>query len=93
MTSHAIVTLNITAPEQLAAYREKAADALAKYGGSVAQASREPTLLEGGPDLPHLAAVLTFPDQQSARDWIDDPALADIHALRRGSGHSTIILL
>ncbi|MEX3011016.1 DUF1330 domain-containing protein [Hoeflea sp. TYP-13] len=93
MTTHAIVTLTITAPEQLTAYRERAGEALAKHGGAVAQASRELTLLEGGPDLPQLAAVLTFPDQVSARAWIDDPALADVHALRRGSGHSTIILL
>ncbi len=93
MTAYAIVTLKITAPEQLAAYRERAGEALAKYCGAVAQASSELTLLEGGPDLPQLAAILTFPEKASAKAWIDDPALADIHALRRGSGHSTIILL
>ena len=93
MTAHAFVTLSITSPDKLAAYRDKAGEALARHGGSVAQASKDLVLLEGGADLPDMAAVLTFPDQASARAWIDDPDLQDVHALRRGSGTSTIILL
>lgn len=93
MTAHAIVTMNITAPDILAQYREKAADALARHGGAVLQASAVLDLLEGGPDLPGMAAILTFPERAAALAWITDPELAPIHALRRGSGHSTIVLL
>jgi len=93
MTAHALVTLTITSPESLAQYREKAAAALSRHGGAVLQASADLNLLEGGPDLPSMAAVLTFPERHAALAWINDPELAAVHALRRGSGRSTIILL
>jgi len=93
MTTHAIVALTITSPESLAAYREKAGEALAKHGGTVVQASKDLFTLEGENELPHMMAVLAFPDQAAAKAWIDDPSLADIHSLRRGSGQSNIVLL
>lgn len=93
MTAHAIVKLHITKPESLAAYREKAADALAKHGGAVLQASRELEVIEGEADLPDMAAILAFPDREAAFAWINDPELADVHALRKGCGCSSIILL
>lgn len=93
MTTHAIVTLTVKSPEKIAAYREKAADALAKHGGQVVQASKDLVLIEGETQLPNMAAVLSFPDQEKALAWRNDPALQDIHALRQGSGESTIILL
>lgn len=93
MTAHAIVTMTVTSPESLAQYRERAADALSRHGGAVLQASADLDLLEGGPDLPTLAAVLTFPERAAALAWINDPELAPVHALRRGGGHSTIVLL
>ena len=93
MTAHAIVTMTVTSPESLARYREKAADALSRHGGTVLQASADLDLLEGGPELPTLAAVLTFPERAAALAWINDPELAPVHALRRGGGHSTIVLL
>lgn len=91
--AYAIVTMTITSPDSLAQYREKAADALSRHGGSVLQASAALDLLEGGPDLPTMAAVLSFPRREDALAWIEDPELAPVHALRRGSGHSTIVLL
>ena len=93
MTAHAFVTLNVTDPTKLAAYREKAAEALAKHGGSVLQASPEPILLEGKSGLPQMAVVLGFPDRDSAIAWKNDPDLAEVHALRMDSGETTIILL
>ena len=93
MTAHAYVTLNVTNPEKLAAYREKAADALAKHGGTVLQASPEPMLLEGDSPLPQMAVILGFPDRDSAIAWRNDPDLADVHALRMDSGETTIVLL
>ena len=93
MTAHAYVTLNVSNPEKLAAYREKAAAALAKHGGSVLQASPDPMLLEGDTTLPQMAVVLGFPDRDSAIAWRNDPDLADVHALRMESGETTIVLL
>lgn len=93
MTAHAIVTLNVTKPEKLAIYREKATEALAKHGGSILQASPEPILLEGEAEFPQMVALLAFPDRDSAIAWKNDPDLAEIHALRMDSGKTTIILL
>ena len=93
MTTHAIVKMKISTPEKLAAYREKAADALAKHGGSVLQASRELSVIEGSAELPDIVAILAFPDQAAAQCWINDPSLQEVHALRQGCGETSIILL
>ena len=90
---YALVYLKIDNPESMAAYREKAGDALAKHGGTLESASREPTALEGSLAAPDLAGVLSFPDKDAALAWINDPELAQVHALRRGAGDSSIILI
>ena len=90
---YAFVKINVTNPASLQSYRDKAADALARHGGAVAQASRDLVALEGQPAIPDIAAVLTFPTRDDAQAWIDDPELADVHALRRNAGSSEIIML
>lgn len=90
---YAYAALTVTNPESLAAYREKADAALALYGGSVVSASKDLSALDGAPSLPDMAAILSFPDRESALGWINDPELADVHALRRGAGGSDAILL
>lgn len=90
---YAIARLTVTKPEALAQYRDVAASALAKHGGQVVAAAGEFSVLDGSPDAPDVAAVLSFPDKQSALAWSNDPELADIHALRRSAGASDILLL
>ena len=90
---YAYAKLTVTNPESLAAYRDKAGPALARYGGKVEQASKETIALDGAPDLPDVAAILSFPDRASAEGWINDPNLADVHDLRRNAGGSDIVLL
>lgn len=90
---YAYVHLKIDKPESLAKYREVAADALAKHGGSVVSASKDVALLEGDIETPHMAALLSFPDREKAHAWINDEELQDVHALRRNSGQSTIHLM
>ena len=90
---YAIVHLTITNPDSLAAYRDHAADALARHGGKVESAAKALTVLEGTPATPDLCAVLSFPDKAAAMAWIEDPDLAEVHALRRGAGRSDILLV
>ncbi|SFM60478.1 DUF1330 domain-containing protein [Shimia aestuarii] len=90
---YAYAKLTVTNPEALAAYREQAGPALARHGGKVEQGSAEALVLDGAPDLPDVAAILSFPDRASAEGWINDPDLADVHALRRSAGASDIVLL
>lgn len=93
MAAYAFVTLNVTDPDKLAAYRDKAGDALAKHGGKVLQASAAPSILEGDIPTPQMAVVLEFETREAAENWRSDPELADTHALRTGSGTTTITLL
>ena len=93
MTAYAYVNLTITNPDSFAAYRERAGDALKKYGGAPLEVSKESEVIEGTATAPTVAVILTFPDRAAAKGWVDDPELAEIHALREGSGSSTITLL
>ncbi|MCV3271706.1 DUF1330 domain-containing protein [Roseobacter sinensis] len=93
MPAYAFVTLDITDPEKLAAYRERAGDALAKHGGKVLQASPEPTVLEGDIAAPQIAVVLEFDTREGAVDWRADPDLVETHALRTSAGRTSITLL
>lgn len=90
---YAYVSMNINNPDSLAQYRELAADALEKHGGSVLIAGKENIVLEGDATAPDIAAVLSFPDNASARAWMDDPELNATHNLRRGSGEVSTLLI
>ena len=90
---YAYAQLNVTNPDALNAYRDVAGAALAKHGGKVESASKDFTVLDGVPELPNTAALLSFPDRESAIAWSKDPDLADVHALRRSAGGSDIVLL
>ncbi|MBO6511757.1 MAG: DUF1330 domain-containing protein [Roseibium sp.] len=93
MTVQALAMITVTDRESLGAYREKAAEALAKHGGSVVAADPAPLILEAAVDKPDMAALLSFPNADAAKAWREDPALADIHALRNKGGKSTIVVL
>jgi len=90
---YAYAALTVTDPNALAAYREKAGEALARHGGAVVTASADTTPLDGTPTSPGAAALLSFPDKAAALAWAGDAELADIHALRRAAGQSDILLL
>ncbi|QEW22551.1 hypothetical protein LA6_004783 [Marinibacterium anthonyi] len=91
--TYAIFTATITNPESLAAYSKVGAAALEKHGGKVVKMARPPATLDGLVAMPDIAAVLAFPDRASAEAWIGDPELVDAHALRRGAGATSIMLL
>ena len=90
---YAFANLTITNPDALTQYRELAGKALAKHGGKVESATAEFSVLDGLPDIPQTAALLSFPNKQAAMDWAQDPDLAAVHDLRRSAGGSDILLL
>lgn len=90
---YAYVNMNVTNPESLARYREHASNALAKHGGAVLTAGKENAVIEGSVKAPNMAAILSFPDKESAQLWINDPELISVHELRRGSGDVSIVLI
>ncbi|WP_037308606.1 DUF1330 domain-containing protein [Ruegeria halocynthiae] len=90
---YAYAQLTVKHPDTFAAYREKAGAALARHGGKVEHATTKATALDGAPNLPDVAVLLSFPDRDAALGWINDPELKDVHALRRSAGASDIVLL
>ena len=90
---YAYAKLTVTNPQALTEYRDVAGAALAKHGGKVEGSTREFTVLDGSPDMPNVAALLSFPDKNAAIAWSKDPDLADVHALRQSAGGSDILLL
>lgn len=90
---YAYAKLTVTNSQALAQYRELAGPALAKHGGKVESAAKEFTALDGSPDAPDTAAILSFPDKEAALAWANDPELEDVHTLRRNGGSSDIMLL
>lgn len=90
---HAVVTLTITDQETFDAYAAQAGAALAKYGASPVAMSKAPTRIEGDGPVPTRIVVLAFPDRAAAMGWIEDPDLAEVHALRQNSGACDIYLL
>ncbi len=84
--------LNIENRDTLDEYRSKAGPAMARHGGTVVASVPGPTLLEGK-DGPDIAALLSFPDRDAALAWINDPEIANVHALRQASGRSQILLM
>ena len=89
---YAYANIIVTKPESLAAYREKAGEALSRHGGKVAAASPHQTILEGEMET-GLGVILEFETADAAKAWINDPELTEVHALRTGAGSSTIALL
>lgn len=90
---YAVFNATVTRPDALAEYRDKAGEALARHGGKVEQATAAPEALDGSPAIPNVTAVLSFPDADAARAWINDPDLSDLHDLRRSAGQTEITLL
>lgn len=90
---YALFRAKIENPSALASYRDGSAEALARHGGAVVTATRQPTALDGAPDMPDMAALLSFPTKEAAQAWINDPDLSALHTLRRSAGTTEILLL
>lgn len=93
MTVQALALITVTDRETLTTYRDQAADALAKHGGALLTVDPSPVVLETVGETPDVTALLSFPTEDAAHAWINDPALADIHALRNKGGNSTIVMI
>ncbi len=94
MSAYAMVTVTVKDPETFNSYREQAGAAMAKHGGKPLHVTRgEARVIEGEIDTPDVTVILEFPDRDHANAWITDPDFAEVHALRRASGISNIILM
>lgn len=88
-----IALITVKDKEPLALYREKSGAALGKHGGSIVTAGPVTETLEGPKSEVTISAIISFPSSQAAHDWLSDPELASVHALRNKAGDSQILLL
>lgn len=93
MTVTLLATMKIQDKAALQNYRQKAGAALAKHGGSVVAAGPLSTSIEGDAIDADTAAIISFPDADAAQNWISDPELASVHALRNAAGKSSIMMI
>jgi uncharacterized protein (DUF1330 family) len=79
--------------EKMAAYRSVAVDALAKHGGKIVVPPTKPERIEGDAESPQAIVLLSFPSAAAVRAWRDDPALAEVHALRHAGADISFFLI
>lgn len=93
MTAYVVVQLEPKDEAKLQAYYKLGGAAVKKHGGTAVAGGPGKTVLEdnGGGIPAHV--LLMFPDAEAAQGWINDPALAEVHAMRRSGAHTTITLL
>ena len=92
MSHYALVTMVIKDDEKLAQYLAVGGPAVAKHGGKP---------IAGGPasaalQQPHgttRGVVLEFDAPEQINAWLEDPELADVHALRDAATDVTILSL
>lgn len=79
--------------EILQEYGKYAAAALAKYGGTVISKSTNLTAFDGANQSNDLVVILSFPSEEKAIAWRNDPELVSVHDLRNASAEWTLQLL
>ncbi|WP_424983602.1 DUF1330 domain-containing protein [Maritalea sp. S77] len=92
MAHYALITLVVKDQEKLAAYLKVGGPAVAKHEGKA---------IAGGPgslslQTPHgetRGVVLEFPTPDHLTAWLQDPELAEVHALRNAGADTTILSL
>ena len=93
MTHYAVVQLIPTDQAVLAEYRKLALAAVTKHGGRAFAGGPDAEVLEDTGAGSTMVLIVAFPDAVAARNWINDPELADVHAMRRKGAKTTIVLL
>lgn len=92
MPAYVTVQIEIVDEEAWGAYRKVGGPAVKKHGGKVLSAGRAQVLHEAGVGR-NPSVLLEFPDTAAARAWLDDPELAEAHALRNKGANATVTLL
>ena len=79
--------------ERLQEYGKHAGAAVTKHQGQLVSRSTNLTALDGTTDANDLIVILSFPTEENAIAWREDPELSEVHDLRNASGDWTLQLL
>ena len=93
MPAYVVVQLEPTDEDALKRYYEVGGAAVKKHGGAALAGGPDKAVLEENGAGTPAHVLISFPDVAAAHAWMDDPELADVHALRRSAAKTTITLL
>jgi uncharacterized protein (DUF1330 family) len=91
MSVIAVVNLTVKNHDLLTEYRGKAKEPLLAHGATILAAG--PNIALESANGPLNTVVLSFPTQEAAEGWFNDPKLSDLHALRNEAADSSISLV
>lgn len=92
MTHYALVTLVVKDNEKLTEYYAVGGPAVAKHLGKPIAGGPDTAALQQ-PHGPTRGVVLQFPSADHITRWLEDPELAEVHALRDAAADVTILSL
>ncbi|MGH1480672.1 MAG: DUF1330 domain-containing protein [Geminicoccales bacterium] len=92
MTHYAIVTLVVKDPAKLSEYQAVGGPAVAKHGGKAIAGGAKTQALQQ-PHGPTMGVVLIFPSEGHISAWLEDPELAEVHALRNAAADVTVLAM
>jgi uncharacterized protein (DUF1330 family) len=93
MTCYVAVSLVPQDKDALEAYFKLGGPAVKKHGGAPIAGGPDKRLIEDNGSGPGIHVLLKFPDEGAVDAWMQDPDLADVHALRRQGARTTMTLL
>ena len=92
MPAYVTVQLDVTDPATFGEYRKVGGPAVAKHGGKALSSGQAEMLFDASVGT-HPSVLLEFPDEAAVRAWLDDPELAEAHALRNKGAKASVTLL
>jgi len=92
MTAYIIVRITVTNPERYPDYTAETPALIAKHGGRFVVRGGAPTALEG-PEEARRIVVIEFPSRAAAEAFYNDPAYAQVRAIRWEAAESELILV
>ena len=90
MSHYAIVIVEVKDEEKMNKYCQVAGPGLAKHGAKPF-AGGPTTKAVQAPHGPVTGVILEFPSEGTIDEWLSDPELADVHALRNAAATVTIL--
>ncbi|QIL88478.1 DUF1330 domain-containing protein [Microbulbifer sp. SH-1] len=92
MSAFVIVDIKIRNPDEYRRYIELITPSVANYGGRYLVRGGKPQTLDGG-WISERIVIMQYPSRERAQAWLADPALADIHNMRRNNSYQCDMLL
>ena len=90
MTAYMIVDVDVNDPEIYEKYKTEVPALIAKHGGKYLVRGGEFEVLEGSWE-PTRLIVFSFPSRQEIHEFINDPAYAELKALRQRIAVSSVV--